>query len=133
MLGIVDPQLAKLEALTEPGCYNLTFALDTGEERAVVARLRGDDLDIPAAAFNGWSASSDSYLAVAAAVWAVHHARELARPVGVRLLDVGGGWDVSLGNIVLEDGRPTCVSHGPLEPDGELFRCAECGAVATYG
>ncbi len=133
MLGIVDPQLAKLEALAEPGCYNLTFALGTGEERAVVARFRGDELDIPATAFTGWSVTSDSYVAVAEAVRSVHHARELARPTGVRLLDVGGGWDVSLGNLVLESGRPVCVSHGPLEPDGELFRCPECGAAAVFG
>lgn len=133
MLGRVDPQLSKLEALAEPGCYNLTFALGTGEERAVVARFRGDELDIPARAFTGWTVDSDSYVAVAAAVRAVHQARELARPTGVRLLDVDGGWDVGLGNIVLEGSQPRCVSHGPLEPDGDLFRCPECGAAAVFG
>ncbi|HEX2902426.1 MAG TPA: hypothetical protein VHO01_03125 [Jatrophihabitans sp.] len=129
----MDPQLAKLEALAEPGCYSLTFALDSGAERAVVARFRGDELNIPASAFTGWSTQSQSYQAVAEAVRAVHRARELARPTGVRLLDIDGGWDVSLGNIVLEGGQPACVSHGPLEPDGAAFRCPECGAAAVFG
>ena len=134
MLHLVDPQLSKLEALAEPGCYSLTFALDTGEERAVVARFRGEELDIPASAFNGWSAEDESFAAVADAVRAVHAARELARPTGVRLIDVGGGWDVSLGNITLDEaGQPTCVSHGRLEPDGDVFRCPECGAAAAFG
>ena len=131
---IVDPQLSKLEALAEPGCYQLTFALVSGEERAVVARFRGDDLDIPASAFTGWATTTESYRAVDTAVRAVHSARELARPAGVRLLDVGGGWDVSLGNIGLDpSGRPECVSHGLLEPDGDVFRCPECGAAAAFG
>lgn len=130
----VDPQLSKLEALAEPGCYTLTFALPTGEERAVVARFRDDDLDIPVKAFTGWTATSDSYAAVVAAVRAVHQARDLARPTGVRLIDVEGGWDVSLGNLVLNGaGQPECVSHGALEPDGAVFRCPECGAAASFG
>ena len=100
----------------------------------MVARFRGDELDIPASAFTGWSAEDDSFAAVVAAVRAVHTARQLARPTGVRLLDVGGGWDVSLGNIVLDEGgQPSCVSHGRLEPDGDIFRCPECGAAAGFG
>lgn len=131
MLAAVDPQLIKVEALAEPGCYSLTFALHTGEERAVVARLRDGQPDVPASAFTGWSAESESFAATVAAVLAVHRARELSRPDGVRLLDVDGGWDVSLGNIVLADGVPSCVTHGELGRDGAVLRCAECGAAAT--
>ena len=130
----MDPQLRKLEALAEPGCYSLTFGLPSGEERAVVARFRGEDLTIPVTAFEGWSEQDSSFVAVAEAVHAVHRARELSRPSETRLVDVGGGWDVSLGNIVLDpNGQPACVSHGALAPDGPVFRCLECGAAAAFG
>jgi hypothetical protein len=135
MLGAMDPQLSKVEALAEPGCYSLTFTLVSGEERAVVARLREGAVVIPATAFTGWSVDSATFGATVQAVQAVHAARELARPQGVRLLDVDGGWDVSLGNIVLDEtGAPACVSHGPMAAaDGGRFRCADCGAAATFG
>ncbi|MFL6161454.1 MAG: hypothetical protein ACJ74U_04425 [Jatrophihabitantaceae bacterium] len=134
MLHGVEPRLTKVEALAEAGCYTLTFALPTGEQRAVVARLRDGTTVLPVAAIGGWSADSPSYAATLAAVAAVHAARELAGPAGRRLRDVAGGWDVSLGNVVLDAaGRPSCVTHGELaaEPDA-VFRCAECGAVAGY-
>ena len=130
----MDPQLSKVEALTEAGCFTLTFALPTGEERAVVARLREGEVDLPAQAITGWSAGSASFAATVAAVQAVHAARELARPSGQRLHEVDGGWDVSLGNIVLDGAaRPACLTHGTLDcgPDG-LVRCPECGAAASY-
>jgi len=134
MLHGVEPLLTKVEALAEAGCYTLTFALDSGEERAVVARLRDGAAVVPVTAVSGWSPDSPSYAATVAAVEAVHAARELAGPRGRRLHDVAGGWDVSLGNVVLDDaGRPSCVTHGELaaEPD-DVYRCAECGAAAIY-
>jgi hypothetical protein len=134
MLDGMDPQLNKVEALTEPGCYSLTFSLATGEERAVVARLRNGVTEIPAKAFTGWSEAAESYRATVAVVQALQQARELSRPTGKRLLDVEGGWDVSLGNIVLVAGKPACVTHGALELQADsLWRCAQCGAAATYG
>ena len=134
MLHGVEPQLSKVEALAESGCYALTFALGTGEERSVVARLRDGDAVLPVAAVSGWTVDSPTYAATVAAVRAVHAARELAMPQGRRLADVDGGWDVSLGNVVLDgDGRPSCVTHGPLaEETGAVFACAECGARAGY-
>jgi hypothetical protein len=134
MLLFVDPRLTKIEALTEAGCYAVTVALTTGEERSVVARLRDGTVVLPAAAVDGWSAESAGYAATVAAVEAVHAARELAAPQGRRLSDVVGGWDVSLGNVVLDPaGRPSCVTHGELAAEpGEIYRCAECGALAAF-
>jgi hypothetical protein len=134
MLRGMEPLLTKVEALAEAGCYTLTFALASGEERAVVARMRDGAPVLPVTAVSGWSVESPSYPATVAAVAAVHAARELAGPRGRRLQDVDGGWDVSLGNVVLDDaGRPSCVTHGELatEPD-DLYRCAECGARAAF-
>jgi hypothetical protein len=134
MLLRVEPQLTKIEALTEAGCYAVTVALGSGEERSVVARLRDGTVLLPATAVDGWSSDSASYAATVRAVEAVHAARELAVPDGRRLADVVGGWDVSLGNVVLDGaGRPSCVTHGDLlaEP-GDIYRCAECDAIAAY-
>ena len=133
MLADVDPRLHKIEALAEPGCYSLTFQLDGGDERAVVARMRGRLAALPANAFAGWPAGSASFQAVVAAVLAVHTARELAGPSHAQLVDVDGGWDVGLGNVVLSEGRPSCVSHGPLEQvEAGIDRCQTCGAAACY-
>jgi hypothetical protein len=130
----VEPRLTKIEALAEAGCYAVTVELGSGEERAVVARLRDGTVLLPATAVDGWSTESAGYTATVAAVQAVHAARELAAPQGRRLSDVLGGWDVSLGNVVLDPaGRPSCVTHGELAAEpGEIYRCAECGALAAY-
>jgi hypothetical protein len=134
MLHGVEPLLIKVEALAEAGCYTLTFALESGEERAVVARLRDGAAVVPVAAVTGWTADSPSYPATLAAVEAVHAARELAGPRGRRLHDVDGGWDVSLGNVVLDAAdRPSCVTHGELAAESDaVYRCAECGAAAAF-
>ena len=131
MLAGVDPRLNKIEALAEPGCYSLTFQLDGGDERAVVARVRDRRAVLPANAFAEWPADSPSHLAVVSAVQQLHQARELAGPSRSRLVDLAGGWDVGLGNVVLRDGLPSCVGHGPLaQAEPGVFRCAECGAAA---
>ena len=133
MLADVDPRLHKIEALAEPGCYSLTFQLDGGDERVVVARMRGELATLPANAFAGWPTGSASYQAVVAAVLAVHTAREQAGLPHAQLVDVDGGWDVGLGNVVLSAGRPSCVSHGLLEQvDAQTYRCSSCGAAARY-
>jgi hypothetical protein len=132
MLAGVDPRLHKIEALAEPGCYSLTFQLD-GDERAVVARIRGRDASLPVNAFPDWPAGSVSFQAVVAAVLAVHAARESAGPSQAQLVDLDGGWDVGLGNVVLSEGRPSCVGHGLLEQaEPGIYRCQSCGAAARY-
>jgi hypothetical protein len=130
----MDPQLSKVEALTEPGCVQVTLDLPSSEQRAVVARFRDGEIDLPAQAVTGWSPDSASFQATVAALVAVHAARELARPQGRRLHEVAGGWDVGLGNIVLDPaGQPACVTHGALEADPDsIYRCPECGAAAGY-
>ena len=131
MLRGVDPRLNKIEALAEPGCYSLTFQLDGGDERAVVARMRDQQAVLPANAFADWPADAPSHQAVVSVVQQLHQARELAGPNRSRLVDLAGGWDVGLGNVVLRDGVPSCVGHGSLaETEPGVFRCSECGAAA---
>jgi hypothetical protein len=131
----VDPLLSKIEALTEPGCYSLTFALDTGQSRELVIRMRGDEPIVPAAnAFEGWTPESRTVIATLAVVRALHEARQVTGGSTARLLDVDGGWDVGIGNVVLSaDGAPACVVHGELAAAGDgVFRCETCGAAARY-
>jgi hypothetical protein len=131
----VDPLLSKIEALTEPGCYSLTFTLDTGGSRELVIRMRGDEPIVPAAnAFEGWTPGSRVVTATIAVVRALHQARQGSGSSGGRLVDVDGGWDVGIGNVVLSaDGVPTCVGHGELAPaEAGVFRCETCGAAARY-
>jgi hypothetical protein len=131
----VDPLLSKIEALTEPGCYSVTFALETGEDRAVVIRMRGDEPVLPAAnSFAGWVPGSRTVTATIAVVQALHQARQGGGEATQRLLDVEGGWDVGIGNVVLSaDGAPMCLGHGELAPaEGGVFRCEACGAAARY-
>jgi hypothetical protein len=133
MLAGVDPRLNRIEALADPGCYSLTFELDGGGEQSVVARMRGPVAVLPVNAFAGWAAGSPSFQAVAAVVQNLDAARELAAPSGPRLVDLDGGWDVGLGNVILRDGQPACVSHGPLELlEQTRYRCVVCGARAGY-
>ncbi|HEX8094785.1 hypothetical protein [Jatrophihabitans sp.] len=131
----MDPLLSKIEALAEPGCYSLTFALGTGEHRELVIRMRGDEPIVPAAnSFEGWTPGSRLVTATIAVVRALHQARQGTGGSAGRLVDVEGGWDVGIGNVVLSaDGVPTCVGHGELAPAGDgVFRCETCGAAARY-
>ena len=131
----MDPLLSKIEALTEPGCYSLTFTLDTGEDRAVVVRMRGDEPVLPSAnSFAGWVPGSRIATAAIAVVRALHQARQSGGGSGGQLLDIEGGWDVGIGNVVLSaEGAPACVAHGELAPaEAGVFRCEACGAAARY-
>lgn len=131
----MDPLLSKIEALTEPGCYSLTFTLDTGEDRAVVVRMRGDEPVLPSAnSFAGWVPGSRIATAAIAVVRALHQARQGSGGSEARLLDIEGGWDVGIGNVVLSaEGAPACVAHGELAPaEAGVFRCEACGAAARY-
>ena len=55
------------------------------------------------------------------------------RPQAATLQDLPGGWDVSLGNVVLEGVTPTCTAHGALVDTAGVWRCTECGAQAILG
>ncbi len=129
----MHPLLQKIEALGEPGCYNLTFALPAGHEQAVVLRMRDGVPVLPSVnSFVGWS--QDSATAAAAVVQALHKARELAGSPELKLTDLDGGWDVGIGNVILSRaGRPSCVAHGDLDDrDAPIFRCETCGAAARF-
>jgi hypothetical protein len=131
----VDPLLRRIEALDEPGCYSVTFTLDTGADRAVVIRMRGDEPVLPSAnSFAGWSPGSRIVTATIAVVRALHQARQGTGGAAGRLLDLDGGWDVGIGNVVLTaEGAPSCVAHGELASAGAgVFRCESCGAAARY-
>ena len=76
---------------------------------------------------------AQAFAGVAQTVLAMEHARSLGPPAAA-LVDVDGGWDVMMGNVVLGDsGAPTCTAHGPMDDSGTgTFECAECGARAAY-
>jgi hypothetical protein len=140
MLFAVDPLLRRIEALPEHGCYSVTFLLGASQERSVVMKVAGDDItDVVAPEANmlpGWSVESEPNRSVLEVVVAFHRARSQADGGGAVLRDVAGGWDVSVGNVMLDDaGRPACAAHGELEPDAAAgdFACAICGARARYG
>jgi hypothetical protein len=142
MLVAVDPLLQRIEAVPEHGCYSVTFKLPGDRERSVIMKVTDPAADgvpevvVPEAnMIAGWSRSSDTFRAVLTAVRAVAAARQVGG--GEELLrDVPGGWDVGVGNVVLEDGLPACVAHGPLElteAGSGTYACATCGASARYG
>ena len=94
------------------------------------------EVDIPAAnLLDGWPATSASFRAALAVVAAVHSARELAGAGRNLLLDLDGGWDVSIGNVVLSAaGEPACVAHGAMaQTRPSVWTCPECGATGLYG
>ena len=136
MLDGVDPLLHRIEALPKRGSYAVTLVLADGQERIVVITTGTDGRPaLPAANLpDGWSAESDSAAAVLATITAFHDARAIAGAGRAQLVDIDGGWDVSIGNIVLAaDGKPECVTHGTLQPTGATtFECAECGAAAMF-
>ena len=125
--------LHALEALPGTGRYSVTFRRADGLEHSAVVHVEGTAIIVAEAALpDGWSAGSPEYEAMADVVLTLHRAREIA-PRGAQLVDADGGWDVSLGNVELVDGEPTCVAHGPMAHGGEeLFECAVCGARARY-
>jgi hypothetical protein len=133
MLLAVDPLLQRIEALPKRGSYALTFELADGQLRSVVVSgLTEGEAQAPAANLpDGVSAQAES--ALMATVRAFHAARSVAGAGRLRLVDIDGGWDVSVGNVVLgADGVPDCASHGPMSGDGEKYECAQCGAAAMF-
>ena len=131
----MDPLLSKIEALDEPGCYSVTFTLGTGAARELVIRMRGDEPVVPSAnSFEGWTPGSRTATATIAVVRALHQARQAGGGSAGRLVDVEGGWDVGIGNVVLSaEGVPACVAHGEMAAaEAGVFRCETCGAAAQY-
>jgi hypothetical protein len=126
--------LHAVEALPGAGRYVATFRTADGVEQAAVVQV-GDDGTITAAEASlptGWTSGSPEHRALATVVLSLHRARELAPPAAA-LYDVPGGWDVSLGNVVLTDGVPTCTADGPMDSVGEgRYQCSVCEAAALF-
>jgi hypothetical protein len=136
MLPSVDPLLHRIEALPEQGCYSVGFLVDAVHERSVVMKVVDGDVVVPEAnLIPGWSPTSESFRSVLSAVRGVDQARTRVNSISAQLRDVPGGWDVSVGNVVLDDaGEPACVAHGELElAQAATYACPTCGAQALYG
>jgi hypothetical protein len=127
----VGAQLQRIEALPGNGRYAVTFRRDDGGEQTAVMDVTGDGVQVAEANLpTGWTRESDAFRATADAVRAVHQARA-AGPAASTLVDVDGGWDVGLGNVVLSaSGTPSCTAHGEMTSDGATYECPECGARA---
>lgn len=123
--------LHRIEALPGDARYAITFHRADGTEQSAVVHLTADGVDVaPASLPPDCMPESELFAATVAAVLAVDAARRLG-PARSRLRDVAGGWDVSLGNVVLDGtGTPTCTAHGPMTEDGGVYVCTECEARA---
>ncbi len=140
MLVGVDAVLHRLEALPGDGRWAATFRRLDGTEQTAVVQVTGAGSDAPevtvaeASLPADWSRTGDAWLAVADAVRALERARIASEPTGAVLHDADGGWDVSLGNVVLgDDGRPACIAHGEMATADGVWACPECGATALFG
>lgn len=126
--------LHRIEALAGNGRYAVTFQRDDRSEQTAVVQISGAAVTAAEASLPvGWTLESEPFQALADAVLAVDRARGTG-PKTMALSDVDGGWDVMMGNVVLDgDAVPTCTAHGQmtLGADG-IYECADCGARAAY-
>ena len=126
--------LHRIEALAGDGRYAVTFQrADRSEQTAVIQVADGSVSAAEASLPEGWTRDSEAFGAMADAVLAVQRARGIG-PRTAALIDVDGGWDVMMGNVMLgEAGVPTCTAHGDMAAGSDgVFECAECGARAAY-
>ncbi len=129
----MDAVLRRIEALPGFGRYAVTFAGSDGDsELTATMQITGTDIDVAEASLPpGWQRDSDAFRATADAVFAFDAARAHVT-IAASLRDVPGGWDVSLGNVVLgPEGGPVCTAHGEMPQQDEMYVCAECGAQAA--
>ena len=125
-------RLHRIEALAGAGRYAVTFQRPDTSEQTAVVQVSDDEVTAAEASLpDGWTRDSDAFAAMGDVLRTLERARALG-PVATQLMDVDGGWDVMMGNVVLGDsGVPTCTAHGAMEPSGDgVFECAECGARA---
>jgi len=124
--------LHRIEALAGAGRYAVTFQRPDTSEQTAVVQVSGDQVSAAEASLpDGWTRDSAAFAAMGEVLRSMERARELG-PTVAQLMDVDGGWDVMMGNVILgEGGVPTCTAHGVMESvrDG-VFACAECGARA---
>jgi hypothetical protein len=123
--------LIRIEALPGEGRYAVSFERPDGSEQTAVVHLSEEGVKVAEASLPaGWTRDSEAFAATAAAVTAFDAARRHA-PAGPALRDVDGGWDVSLGNVVLGSaGVPECTAHGVMVESDGGYLCTECYARA---
>jgi hypothetical protein len=122
--------LIRIEALPGDGRYAVAFERADGSEQHAVVQMTAEGVEVAEASLPaGWTRESDAFSRTAVAVAAFHEARNVASS-GPALRDIEGGWDVSLGNVTLVDGVPTCAAHGPMNKSGDQYFCTECDARA---
>ena len=122
----------RVEALAGAGRYAVTFQRPDNSEQSAVVQVSGGQVTAAEASLpDGWTRESDAFAALARCCSRSKRARALG-PSRAQLVDVDGGWDVMMGNVVLGDsGKPTCTAHGAMEAsDDGVYECAECGARA---
>ena len=127
-------RLHRIEALAGQGRFAVTFERADRSEQTAVVQVSEDDVTAADASLpDGWTRGSEAFGALAEALRAVERARGMG-PANAALVDVDGGWDVMMGNVVLgPDDLPTCTAHGPMTATGDgRYECAECGARAAY-
>jgi hypothetical protein len=147
-----DATLQRIEALPGSGRYAVTFREANGAEQTAAVSIAGTpaaedtgaldaaDVDVAQASLpTAWRSDGAAFAVLVTAVRAVDAAARFAPPAR-QLVDVDGGWDVSLGNVVLDAAaRPTCTAHGAMTPaadgrpdaDAAAWSCTECGARAA--
>lgn len=127
----MEAALHRIEALPGAGRYTATFRQHDGTEVTAVVQL-GEQPEVASAGLPRAWRSGPPLQELLAAVRAFDAARAAVPQGGAHLRDVDGGWDVSLGNVVLGPaGLPECIAHGALDLQGERYVCAECGAAAV--
>lgn len=123
--------LHRIEALPGAGRYAVTFRDNDGSEQTAVVHADATGLEVADANLpTDWSRSAPAFAALQAVLTAMNTARESGPPT-MELVDIDGGWDVMVGNVVLLSGVPHCVAHGSMAPDDGVFACPECGARAV--
>jgi hypothetical protein len=131
----VDAALHRIEALPGAGRYSVTFRNGVGVEQSAVAQITGDQVELaPASLPPDWQAGGPAFDLLVHALIAVDQARRTADSP-TELIDVDGGWDVMIGNVLLGGGVVSCAAHGPMElRDDSVWSCldADCGAQAIY-
>ncbi len=132
----MDAVLHRIEALPGDGRFAVTFRRPDGSEQTAVVQMRDAGAEVAAASLpTGWSTDGDAFAAVVESLRAFGRSRQLSAPSSGALRDTDGGWDVSLGNVVLTAaGVPACIAHGDLQGDGAgRWVCPDCGAQALFG
>ena len=122
--------LQRIEALPGNAGYAVTFVFGDGSEQSAAVRIADADIDVAEASLPAtWRRDQVPFGSLRRAVLAVDAARQ-HRPAGKTLSDVDGGWDVALGNVVLDSAGPRCTAHGAMIKADGLYECSECGARA---